>query len=76
MFDNIDPWFSDTDIRAGTTWFGEIQERLNASKYGIIVVTTENLGKPWLNFEAGSLSKTLGEDRTLVTPLLVKTYRS
>ncbi|MCA2305154.1 toll/interleukin-1 receptor domain-containing protein [Mycobacterium intracellulare] len=71
MFDNIDPWFSDTDIPAGTTWFGEIQQRLDSSRYGIIVITTENVEKPWLNFEAGSLSKKLGEDATRVTPLLV-----
>lgn len=33
--------------------------------------TTENIGKPWLNFEAGALSKTLGGDPTRVVPLLV-----
>ena len=71
MFDNIDPWFSDTDIPAGSTWFGEIRERLDSSDYGIIVITTENLSKPWLNFEAGSLSKKLNEDKLRVTPLLV-----
>ncbi|MCV7348266.1 toll/interleukin-1 receptor domain-containing protein [Mycolicibacterium rhodesiae] len=70
MFDNIDPWFSESDIPAGETWFGEIQKRLDTSDYGIIVVTTENVEKPWLNFEAGSLSKRLGEDRARVTPIL------
>ncbi|ODR27275.1 hypothetical protein BHQ19_02725 [Mycolicibacterium porcinum] len=71
MFDNIDPWCSDTDIPAGSTWFGEIRERLDSSAYGIIVITTENVDKPWLNFEAGSLSKKLNEDKQRVTPLLV-----
>lgn len=71
MFDNIDPWFSDTDIPAGSTWFGDIRERLDSSAYGIIVITTQNVDKPWLNFEAGSLSKKLNEDKQRVTPLLV-----
>lgn len=71
MFDKVDPWFSASDIHAGEAWFGEIQKRLEASRYGIIIVTTENFNRPWLNFEAGSLSKQLGEDRTRVTPVLV-----
>ena len=71
MFDHIEAWFSDTDIPAGATWFGGIQERLNSSDYGIIVITTENLKEPWLNFEAGSLSKKLKDDIARVTPLLV-----
>lgn len=71
MFDNIDPWFSGTDIPAGAAWFGEILDRLNSSDYGIIVITTENWQRPWLNFEAGSLSKKLKDDKRHVTPLLV-----
>lgn len=71
MFDRIDPWFSDTDIPAGATWFGEIQGRLIGSHYGIVVVTVANWKRPWLNFEAGSLSKQLNEDKNRVTPVLV-----
>lgn len=71
MFDSIDAWFSDTDIPAGATWFGEIQQRLNSSDYGVVIITTENLSKPWLNFEAGSLSKKLNDDIGRVTPVLV-----
>ena len=71
MFDRIQPWFSDTDIPAGATWFGEIQERLNSSDYGIVVITTANWQRPWLNFEAGALSKKLKEDTNKVTPVLV-----
>lgn len=71
MFDHLDPWASEVDIDAGTRGLHEIQDRLNASAFGIIVVTTENMSKPWLNFEAGALSKTLGGDPTRVVPLLV-----
>ncbi|OBJ86508.1 toll/interleukin-1 receptor domain-containing protein [Mycobacterium asiaticum] len=71
MFDHIDVWFSDTDIPAGTAWFGDIQQRLNSSDYGIVVVTTENLNRPWMNFESGALSKKLKQDVARVTPVLV-----
>ena len=56
MFDHIEPWFSDVDIDAGSRGLNVIQERLDASEFGIIVVTPENLNKPWLVFEAGALS--------------------
>jgi hypothetical protein len=59
MFDHIDPWASEVDIDAGMRGLDVIQDRLNASSFGIIVVTTENMNKPWLNFEAGALSKRL-----------------
>jgi hypothetical protein len=71
MFDHIDPWASDVDIDAGTRGLDAIQERLNDSTFGIIVVTTENMSKPWLNFEAGALSRRLEADLTRVVPLLV-----
>src|SRR4051812_2549416 len=61
MFDHIDPWASEVDIDAGMRGLDVIQDRLNASSFGIIVVTTENMNKPWLNFEAGALSKRLEE---------------
>lgn len=71
MFDHIDPWASEVDIDAGTRSMDAIADRLNTSAFGIIVVTTENMGKPWLNFEAGALSKSLGGDGTRVVPLMV-----
>jgi hypothetical protein len=71
MFDHIDPWASDVDIDAGLRGLDVLQDRLNASSFGIIVITTENMGKAWLNFEAGALSKTLGGDPTRVVPLLI-----
>ncbi|SHZ34543.1 Uncharacterised protein [Mycobacteroides abscessus subsp. bolletii] len=71
MFDHVDPWASDTDIEAGDRSMDEIQTRLNESGFGIIVVTTENAAKPWLNFEAGALSKSFNDVKNRVVPLLV-----
>lgn len=71
MFDHIDPWASEVDIDAGLRGLDVIQDRLNVSSFGIIVVTTENMSKPWLNFEAGALSRRLDADLNRVVPLLV-----
>lgn len=48
-----------------------IEERLNESAFGIIVVTTENQNKTWLNFEAGALSKRFEGGSGRVVPVLV-----
>ena len=71
MFDHIDPWASEVDIDAGARGLEVIRTRLDDSAFGIIVVTPENMEKPWLNFEAGALSKSLDGHPNRVVPLLV-----
>ncbi len=53
----IDPWIS-SDIEKGTRWSPEISSQLETTKVGIICLTADNLGAPWLLFESGALSKT------------------
>lgn len=48
---------SDEGIRAGQRWLTEINAELEASNFGILCVTPENIGEPWLNFEAGAIAK-------------------
>jgi hypothetical protein len=64
----VDPWISSEDIDKGARWSSDIAGELNKTKFGIICVTPDNLEAPWLNFEAGALSKTL--DKTFVCPYL------
>ncbi len=71
MLDRVDPWMSDTDIQAGTRALQVIEDRLNNSEFGIIVVTTENQHSTWLNFEAGALSKRFEGRTSRVVPVLV-----
>lgn len=72
LFDNVAPWMSDTDIAAGQRGLPAIEEQLRNARFGIIVVTTENQGSPWLNFEAGALSRVItDETEHRVVPLLV-----
>ena len=52
-----EPWIS-SDIEKGTRWSKEILEKLEESRFGIIVLTSSNLNSPWILFEAGALSKT------------------
>lgn len=52
-----EPWCSDTDIESGANWSATIGEQLSSTEFGIICVTKENQNRPWLNFEAGAISK-------------------
>ena len=51
------PFMSKEDIETGTQWMKAILSKLDQSDFGIICLTPENLNKPWINFEAGSLAK-------------------
>lgn len=65
----IDPWVSSEDIDKGARWSTEIAAQLEEANFGIICVVPDNLGAPWLNFEAGAISKSLALGR--VAPILI-----
>lgn len=52
-------WVSSRDIGKGERWGPALFEQLSAIEFGLLMVTKENLGSPWLMFEAGALSKTV-----------------
>ncbi|MFJ6025127.1 TIR domain-containing protein [Brevundimonas sp. NPDC092305] len=56
------------DLKAGDVWFTEIAAQLDACDVGVIVVTPQNLTRPWLHFEAGAIAKRVG--RSAAIPLL------
>lgn len=66
---SLEPWVSSEDITKGGRWSDEIAAQLGACTFGIICVTPDNAASPWLNFEAGALSRTLPDAR--VAPFLV-----
>src|ERR1700757_1583653 len=43
-------------IEKGVTWFDSIVKQLEKSNAGIVCLTAENAGNPWLHFEAGALA--------------------
>lgn len=65
----VDPYLSSEDTEKGSRWPNEIALELAASNYGVICLTPENLEAPWINFEAGALSKTL--DASRVSPIVI-----
>jgi TIR domain-containing protein len=65
----LEPYVSSVDIDKGARWGLDIAKELEESTFGILCVTPDNMEAPWLNFEAGALSKKLDKGR--VTPFLV-----
>ncbi len=68
VLQNIRPYYTPDDIGKGSRWASEIRGELEASDFGIIFLTPENLASPWILFEAGALSKL---EKSKVAPLLL-----
>lgn len=68
VIQSIEPFVSSEDIEKGSRWNTDIAQELKESTFGIICVTKDNLTAPWLNFEAGALSKTI--ENSYVAPFL------
>ncbi len=72
MFDNVRPFVSKDNVAFGSLSIGEIHRQLAGTSYGVLIVTRANQSEPWLNFEAGSLAKTIPDDSDArVVPLLI-----
>ncbi|MEW1812425.1 toll/interleukin-1 receptor domain-containing protein [Pseudarthrobacter phenanthrenivorans] len=70
LFDDAKPWIS-TENRSGSIWLPEIDKQLSDTDFGIVCVSKENQGAPWLNYEAGALSRKVGAQRELMPVLLI-----
>ncbi|MCK2020516.1 toll/interleukin-1 receptor domain-containing protein [Peribacillus frigoritolerans] len=55
----VDPYMSAQDISLGERWNNNISGNLEESDFGLVFVTPMNINAPWINYEAGALSKTL-----------------
>jgi hypothetical protein len=62
------PYFSPDDIAKGARWSAEVAAELEASRIGLVCLTSDNLDAPWIMFESGALSKSLGKSK--VCPIL------
>jgi len=63
-----EPYVSAEDIDKGSRWASDISKELDDSLFGIICLTKNNISAPWINFEAGALSKKV--DKSKVSPFL------
>ena len=71
IINEIEPWMSDNDLKAGGDWSQEIRGALDDAKFGIICVTPGNMKRSWLLFEAGALSRQVQDSPSRVAPFLV-----
>jgi hypothetical protein len=63
------PWMSSEDITKGTPWFASISAQLSRSPVCLICITPENIGSPWLYYEAGAIAHAM--QGALVCPYLI-----
>jgi hypothetical protein len=71
VIQDLVPWVSDVDIDSGTMSMSDIHTQLSETQYGIICTTAENQAKPWINYEAGALWKSVLDSKSNVVPLLI-----
>jgi len=74
VIQSVKPYVSSEDIDKGARWSTDIAQELKESSFGILCITKDNLSAPWINFEAGALSKTF--DKSRVCPFLFNIKRS
>jgi hypothetical protein len=55
----VKPWMSEADLEKGARWESEIACQLAGTRFGLFCLTPGNLNAPWINFEAGAVSKTV-----------------
>lgn len=55
------------DIDKGSNWIVELARELEDSEFGIICLAPDNLLSPWLNYEAGAITKSVN---SRVCPIL------
>jgi len=72
VIQSVDPFFSSHDIDKGATWHSSLTGTLKTCSYGIFFITEENMGNSWMHFEAGALSKEIGDAR--VCPFLFRLH--
>lgn len=74
VIQSVEPYVSSEDIDKGTRWSTDIAKELEQSLFGILCITRDNILAPWINFEAGALSKAVEKSR--VCPFLFNIKRT
>jgi hypothetical protein len=60
---SLDTWVSSEDILKGSRWSVDLADALGQCDFGLICLVPANIEEPWLNFEAGVISKSLSVSR-------------
>lgn len=72
VIQGVHPFVSAKDIDKGTNWTYELTKELNDTNFGIICLAPDNLLSPWLNYEAGAITKSVD---SRVAPVLFHVLR-
>lgn len=64
VIQRLRPWMSASDVDAGTRWKRHIDMALQTD-FGVICLTPENQHAPWIQFEAGSVAKSINDARVI-----------
>ncbi|MBX5103025.1 hypothetical protein HJB52_14205 [Rhizobium lentis] len=67
VIQDAEVYVSSQDIAKGERWLSSVGSHLSEIDFGIVAVTPTNLNAPWIQFEAGALSKSV---RSRLIPLL------
>src|SRR5262245_13022884 len=59
VMQRVEPYMSSQSIEKGARWSSHLAKELEKSRFGIVVLTKDNLLEPWLHFEAGAIAKSL-----------------
>jgi hypothetical protein len=59
------------DIQKGSVWFDDLSDALRQARVGLLCLTSEAVGSPWIHFEAGILAKALHDRLETVPPAFV-----
>src|ERR1700693_3526935 len=57
---SVKPYFSPSDVDKGSRWSSEVADELATCSVAIIILTRSNLNSNWIMFEAGAVSKIVG----------------
>ena len=69
VLQTVQPFVSTEDISKGQNWNYRLSHELANATFALIVITRQNAGSQWLNFEAGALTRSL--ENSSVCPLLI-----
>jgi len=68
VLQGLEPYMSSESIEKGARWSSHIGKELEEARFGLVILTKENLSSRWLHFEAGAVAKSVDESR--LAPLL------
>jgi hypothetical protein len=73
VIQGLEPFVSAKDIDKGANWTVELARELEDAEFGVICLAPDNLLSPWLNYEAGAITKSVN---SRVCPILFEVERS